>query len=492
MAPAVRVSLGFLALALAAGAFADFQISTSDPWGELGRMARGLAPPDFTATDRIALALAQTAAFAIIGVALGAAAGFALSLLFHNPVVRAVCVVIRAIHELFWALIFLQMFGLSPLTGILAVAIPYAGIFAKVYSEILDEADARPASMVAPGAGRVALFFFARLPDSLPHLGSYTLYRLECGLRSSAVLGFVGVPTLGFHLETAFKQGQYAEVWALLILFYLMIATIRWWMRPRLAPFWLLAAPFVLPVGNAISLDNVVRFFTSDIVPQPLRGASWLDPAAQGAFVKWLGHMFNLEILGGIVNTLLLSQIALVASGLLALGLFPLISRHFHGRLGATAGHVFLVVMRSTPEYVLAFIGLLLWGPSMLPAAVALALHNGALIGHLMGRHVDTLGLRPDAPKGLNLYAYEILPRSYGQFLAFLFYRWEWIVRETAIFGILGIRTLGFFVDSAIAELRFDRAMVLIGIVVLLNLGVDALSRFIRAHLRLTTTPSAA
>ncbi len=82
-----------------------------------------------------------------------------------------------------------------------------------------------------------------------------------------------------------------------------------------------------------------------------------------------------------------------------------------------------------------------------------------------------------------------MLPRIYGQFLAFLFYRWEVILRETAILGILGILTLGFYVDSAIADIRMDRAVFLIIITAFLNIGVDALSRAIRAKIRLTTTP---
>ena len=63
-------------------------------------------------------------------------------------------------------------------------------------------------------------------------------------------------------------------------------------------------------------------------------------------------------------------------------------------------------------------------------------------------------------------------------------------MRETAILGILGITTLGFYVDSAIQELRFDRALVLISITALLNIGVDSLARTIRWQLRLRTTPA--
>ena len=152
-----------------------------------------------------------------------------------------------------------------------------------------------------------------------------------------------------------------------------------------------------------------------------------------------------------------------------------------------TVGHGFLVVMRSTPEFILAYVFLQLWGPSMLPAIVALSLHNGAIIGHLMGRFSDEVRLRPDSPRGINLYGFEILPRVYGQFLAFLFYRWEVIMRETAILGILGIATLGFFVDSALADIRLDRAVFLIAVMVVFNVAVDVLSRYIRSRLRLST-----
>jgi phosphonate transport system permease protein len=122
----------------------------------------------------------------------------------------------------------------------------------------------------------------------------------------------------------------------------------------------------------------------------------------------------------------------------------------------------------------------------MLPAIIALSLHNGAIIAHLLGRYSNELNLRADASKGFNLYGFEVLPRLYGQFLAFLFYRWEVIMRETAILGILGIATLGFFVDSALADIRLDRVILLIVITAMLNIGVDSLSRLIRSRLRLS------
>jgi phosphonate transport system permease protein len=97
------------------------------------------------------------------------------------------------------------------------------------------------------------------------------------------------------------------------------------------------------------------------------------------------------------------------------------------------------------------------------------------------------MSLRPDAAHGMNRYAYEVVPRVYRPLLALLFYRWEVIMRETAILGMLGIATLGFHIDSAFADLRFDRALLLIAVTACLNLCVDAASRAIRARLRLQT-----
>ena len=68
------------------------------------------------------------------------------------------------------------------------------------------------------------------------------------------------------------------------------------------------------------------------------------------------------------------------------------------------------------------------------------------------------------------------------------FYRWEVILRETAILGILGVTTLGFYIDNAFEDIRFDVALVLILITAMLNICVDIISRALRSRLRLSTT----
>lgn len=488
-APLRRLSFWLAFIALALLPLSDLAITTLDPRDVLARMLYGAVTPSFVNIEDLWHALAATLAFGLQGVALGALGGFLLSFALHWRAVRVFCAFIRAIHELFWALVFLQLFGLSPLTGLLAIAIPYAGTFARVYRELMDESDPQAADALPFGTGHLSTLLYTRLANAWPHLVAYTSYRTECALRSSAVLGFIGLPTLGYHLETAFKQGDYSGAAALLYLFFAVIATLRFWLRKPLVPLWLLAAVAYLPPVARIDTDAIARFLTEDIVPAPLRNGDLAAGETWQRFAAWLWRLFDTQMLPGAADTLLIGGVSLVVTGVFALLLFPLISPLFGNRAMRTGGHGVLIALRSTPEYVLAFVGLLLVGPSALPAIAALSLHNGAIIAHLMGRWTSTLTLRDDAPRGSDRYFYEVLPRIYRQFLAFLFYRWEIIMRETAILGILGITTLGFYIDSAFAELRFDRALVLIFAAALINIAADQLSLALRERMRLKATP---
>ncbi|MZR64089.1 ABC transporter permease [Alcanivorax sp. DP30] len=476
-----RRASGALALVgLLAFAFADLSIARASPGQELMRMAQGFLAPDFFSTEFLWRAIANTLAFAWQGTALGALAGFLMAMCWQWRAVRAVAASVRAVHELFWGLLLLQLTGLSTVTAVLAIAIPYSGIFAKVFGEFLEEADPAPAAALPSRSSAISIFFYARLPLVWNAFKAYGGYRLECAIRASAILGFIGLPTLGFHLETAFREGHYDQGAALLYLFFLLIFTLRWWLRPALIPAYVLAAVAWAPPALHLKPEILIRFVTEDLVPAPLRQGGGLHELLQ-----WLNVLWHQQLWPGLWQTLVLGMGALLVTALLSLLLFPLISPLFGNRLSRLGGHGLLVILRTTPEFFLAFFFLILLGPSMLPGILALALHTGAIVAHLTGRFSESLRLRDDAPTGLNRYAWEVLPRISPNLLAFLLYRWEVIMRETAVLGILGIHTLGFYIDSSVAEFRFDRTLILILATVMLNLLVDALSRGIRKRLRL-------
>jgi phosphonate transport system permease protein len=162
----------------------------------------------------------------------------ALPFVFRQAI-RGLLILLRSIPELVWALVFVRVVGLGPTAGVLAIALTYGGMLGKVYSEIL-ESDERHAThtLLRNGAGRLQAFFYGLLPQSAAELTSYTVYRWECAIRSSAVLGFVGAGGLGQQMDNSMKMFQGAEVATMLIVFMLLVGLADYasaWLRKRIA-----------------------------------------------------------------------------------------------------------------------------------------------------------------------------------------------------------------------------------------------------------------
>jgi len=137
---------------------------------------------------------------------------------------RALLVVLRSIPELIWALVFVRVVGLGASAGVLAIALTYGGMLGKVYAEILESDNAHPThALLRIGSGRLQAFLYAALPQSASELTSYTVYRWECAIRSSAVLGFVGAGGLGQQLDTSMKMFNGSEVCTLLLVLIVLV-----------------------------------------------------------------------------------------------------------------------------------------------------------------------------------------------------------------------------------------------------------------------------
>ena len=137
---------------------------------------------------------------------------------------RIVIALLRSVHELIWAVLFLVSVGLTDTSAVLALALPYSGILAKIFSEMVDEVPRGPArALQTTGASGVQAYLVALVPQAVPDLLAYSFYRFECALRSSAVLGFFGIKTIGYLIRQSFTSTYYGEVWTYL---YVLIATI--------------------------------------------------------------------------------------------------------------------------------------------------------------------------------------------------------------------------------------------------------------------------
>jgi phosphonate transport system permease protein len=145
-------------------------------------------------------------------------------------VTRVLIAFLRSIHELLWAVLFAAAIGLHDLAAVVAIAVPYGGTLAKVFSEMADEAPRDTAEALrGAGASPLQVYVLGILPRALPDLTAYAFYRFECAIRSSAILGFFGYLTLGYHLEPAFQEGHYASTWTYLYAILLLVVIADAW-----------------------------------------------------------------------------------------------------------------------------------------------------------------------------------------------------------------------------------------------------------------------
>ena len=142
-----------------------------------------------------------------------------------RQIIRGLLVLMRSIPELVWALVFVRVVGLGPAAGVLAIALTYAGMLGKIYGEILESGGTESSrALMTNGAGRLQTFLYAVLPQNLAELTSYTVYRWECAIRSSAVLGFVGAGGLGQQMDNSMKMFNGSEVATILLVFIVLVA----------------------------------------------------------------------------------------------------------------------------------------------------------------------------------------------------------------------------------------------------------------------------
>jgi len=137
---------------------------------------------------------------------------------------RWLLILLRSIPEIVWALLLVRAVGLGPAAGVFAIAINYSGMLGKVYFEIYEAGDTRPArALMEAGSGRLAAFFYGIFPVALPELVSYSVYRWECAVRASVVMGFVGAGGLGIQLELSMRMLNGGEVSTILLVFFLLV-----------------------------------------------------------------------------------------------------------------------------------------------------------------------------------------------------------------------------------------------------------------------------
>lgn len=247
---------------------------------------------------------------------------------------------------------------------------------------------------------------------------------------------------------------------------------------------------------------NLRNFVSGELLPYPLRGPEG-DPGELGPWLRTLWAEVGAE------STLATLQISVLAIAIAALLAFPLATlsarnfatstpfesdtlagrswREFTWTLVRRGARGLAILMRAIPEYILAFLLLAVLGPrNAWPAVLALAIHNGGILGRLGGEVIENVEPAPlralssmGSPRGGTLI-FGLVPLTLGRHLLYFFYRFETCVREATVLGMLGVVSLGYWIQDARAKQYYDEMLLLVlcgsGLVLLADL-ISALAR---------------
>ena len=227
--------MALLALVVASFASLPLQLSaffTAEALATTAEFLGGFAPPELAMPFLLKClnATAETLSMSALGTLLAVFGGLALALpaagrfgRVPRAMTRAVLNVLRSIPELVWASLLLVAAGLGPFAGTLALAAHTSGVLGRLFADALENAEPLPQqTLLTNGASAMAAFFYATLPQTLPQMLSYTLYRWENNIRAAAVLGVVGAGGLGqmlkYHLSLFQMQNAATVVICMLLL----------------------------------------------------------------------------------------------------------------------------------------------------------------------------------------------------------------------------------------------------------------------------------
>ncbi|MGE7860145.1 phosphonate ABC transporter, permease protein PhnE [Bacillus mobilis] len=190
-------------------------------------LLKEMVPPDWSYFQVITTAMLDTIRMAIIGTTLGAILAIPLALFAASNVftstflygpARLILNFIRTIPDLLLAAIFVAIFGIGPLPGILALTFFSIGLVAKLLYESIESIDPGPLeAMTAVGANKVQWIVYGVMPQVKAHFVSYVLYTFEVNVRAAAVLGLVGAGGIGLYYDRTLGFLQYQQTASIII-----------------------------------------------------------------------------------------------------------------------------------------------------------------------------------------------------------------------------------------------------------------------------------
>lgn len=446
---------------------------------------------------------------------------------------RTFIVLMRAIPDLVLAIIFFRLFGLGAVPGILAMGLHSIGMIGKLYADAIEELDRGPVEALrAAGASRWQQIWSGIIPPLMPQIIATALHRFDINLRTSVILGYVGVGGIGLAMSEALNTMNYQRGMALALVVLVLCVVVElisgairtallgrvngrrrgilglldrmsdgWVTKPtathevqrdgkgriRTAPPW--------------DADRIRRFLgitvTLLIVAIAVAGSD-IDPAALVTglvdipqtlalfFPPSDGDMLDL-LLEGMLSTVQIGLAATLIGVVLALPIGSLAARNVAPN--AATANVFrtlIVAVRAFPELILAIIFIVMMGLGAVPGALALGIGSVGLLGKLVADSLEETDVRvQDAVRAggatrLQVYASATLRQVLPAFVAHVLYQLDVNVRAATLLGIVGAGGIGFYLLQANRVMQFDVVTFIILMILAVVLVLEAISAWVR------------
>jgi phosphonate transport system permease protein len=206
---------------------------------QLGWITLMMIPPDPGSSLPVYLsALGETLSIALLGTTIAAVLALPVSLLAARNIVpsnilrfpvRRFLDFIRGVDTLIWALVWINVVGLGPFAGVLAIAVSDFGAFGKLFSEAIEAADRKQVEGIrASGGSALHEIRFGLMPQVLPVIAGQVLYFIESNTRSATIIGIVGAGGIGLQLAEQIRVLEWQKVSFLILMILVAVAAIDW------------------------------------------------------------------------------------------------------------------------------------------------------------------------------------------------------------------------------------------------------------------------
>ncbi len=379
---------------------------------------------------------------------------------FFYRIIRFFLTIIRSIHEVVWGIILMQIYGINFSIGIIAICIPYIAVNSKVFAEQLETIDYKSFESInqinAPKFSSLLTLIWNPIINTFKNFG---LYRLECSIRSTVILGLFGIGGIGTSIFLSFQTLNFRELWTylwslaiLIILSGLIFKKIKFNTTNKILSIFFITVFFVTILFS-------FSYFLYFIFNNNFENFNFVN-----SFFKSSSDLGLFVFLKLILETIILS---LLSTGI-AISLPPLVIGIFNNNSSKIFIKIFAFLLRLIPTPVILLTLLTFNNPSLSLAALTLGLHNAGITCKLLFTNLDSqdkrnyiamnsLGISKKTSWLLGLFSQQA--KSY---LAYCAYRSDIIIRETAIVGVIGSVGLGWQLKESLSSFAWQEVTIVL------------------------------